>query len=548
VTQAGVITGKAARMVTTDFVITGEKLTFFRLNSRFQADGPGKLVWTPPPKGGASAAQKKPAPGLLAPGEPLEVVWAGGMTYDSKDMSAVFSKEVRAAQKTGTLASEALEVQFNSKDRSIKQVLARENVHLVQTVQDVKRTVDCDRAEWDAAASVTKFTAAPGKQLTVSTGQEKLVSSVVVFDPNKDVLDCKAPGTLDIAAARPLGGGNKEPTKVKWDTSMRYARSGQRAAEFEGAVQMSQAGQIMKGDSMRVDFDEKENPVKVTARKNALLEVLPREEAKPGEAPKPAGGEPKEKKAPLMPSLTQAPEHWRLSADVIVGHPKEETIQTEGPGLLELFHKEGLNDSVRYGKSVMVNFLKSLAEFKGDVEAKFSGSTIQCESLRLEFGEKNELRHMYCEENVRFTAPGDNPWKMSGKSAEAIFAAGSVLNQVIARDNVEVLDAERTVKAQLLTLFFEEGKGSKGSSLSRATAKKDVSVHYGGDKKIDATADDLLWDVESGLYTLLGNPATVSQAGFGTKGEKILIDRKNGKMTVPAGKTPATTTVEGGAK
>jgi len=155
---------------------------------------------------------------------------------------------------------------------------------------------------------------------------------------------------------------------------------------------------------------------------------------------------------------------------------------------------------------------------------------------------------MYCEENVRFTSPGESPWKMSGKSAEAIFAAGSVLNQVIARDNVEVVDAERTVKAQLLTLFFEEGKDGKGSSLSRAAAKKDVSVHYGGDKKIDATADDLLWDVASGLYTLLGSPATVSQGGFGTKGEKILIDRKNGRVTVPAGKTPATTTVEGGAK
>jgi len=547
VTQAGVLTGKDSRVVEEEFVIKGARLTFFRLNSRFQVEGPGTLHWN------AKAPEKEPEPldvdaekeapaALISPGDPLDVVWEGGMTYDATEASAVFSKAVKATQKDSTIVSDALEVQFGEK-QSIKTVIGRDNVRVTQSVDGVKRVVNCDRAEWDAGTGGAKFSAAENKQVTVLTGEEKLVSSQVAFDAESNTISCSAGGQLDLEGLA-ADGGEPEPIKVTWTKSMRYHRAQPMFAEFEGDVVADRPEQRMKGDVLRVDFDEKMKPVTITSRKNAVLDVLPKQEGKPGETPAPeAPAEEKDKTAP--PNLTKTPTQWRLTADVIIGRPQKDLLGAEGAGLLELLHKDRPKDSVRWKKAMAADFRQSLATFTGTVDARFSGSTLQCDSLRLEFDEQRELRHVYSKDNVVFVSAGEEPWKLKGQAAEAVFGAGSMLRQVIATKDVEVQDADRVVKSQVLTLYFTEDQEKGGAALSRAVAKKDVSVRYTGDNKLEADSDNLEWDVKSDRYTLTGDPSRLKQAGIEIQGQKILIDRKSGTVSMPSGQKPATTTVEG---
>ena len=136
---------------------------------------------------------------------------------------------------------------------------------------------------------------------------------------------------------------------------------------------------------------------------------------------------------------------------------------------------------------------------------------------------------------------------MRAESAKAVFAAGSVLSEVIARNKVVVQDASRTLNCQLMTLFFEQIEGQEDTSISRARAEEDVSVHYRESEEgpLDALCDMLEWDSKTDNYTLTGDPAELKRGGISTYAPQIVIHRSTGRVDLPLGKTPVGTTVEG---
>jgi len=226
-----------------------------------------------------------------------------------------------------------------------------------------------------------------------------------------------------------------------------------------------------------------------------------------------------------------------------VAEPPKNLLLAPTPGQLEVLGPGQPGDSIRWAGQMRADFQQGTAQFERGVEARFSGSAVRCERLRLEFNEGQELRHVNAEGQVQLVSAGENAWRLSAAAAEAVFAPGSVLSQVIAKGGVEVEDARRSLQAQLLTLFFEAEPGKEQAVLSRARASGHVSVRYAGEGGLEASCEELLWDTATDRYRLSGRPARLRQGAISTGGDTIIIDRGSGKWTIPRGSRPASTEV-----
>ncbi len=168
---------------------------------------------------------------------------------------------------------------------------------------------------------------------------------------------------------------------------------------------------------------------------------------------------------------------------------------------------------------------------------------MRSEELRLDFGEGGELRHASAQGAVHFAATQERAWELNSQSAEAIFAAGSVLRQFIARGEVEVLDQSRALYGQRVQLFLEAVPDQDQPVMSRAVAEQDVWVWYQERKeRLEAGGDRLEWDRDSDTYVLTGDPnAYIKRGETQSENWKIILQAESGKMTLPAGEKPVTT-------
>jgi len=546
VTQAGLLKGEPAELRTESFVIRGGRLTFFRLNSRFEVDGEGKLVWTPAPEVAADAQQTNPtavaptpaSPVLLANDQPVDVSWQGGMSYDATERMASFTDGVRAVQGDVALDCQMLELRFEDAGRDLSEVLARGQVQVRQAVEGAERSMTSDRVRWDAGTGLVEMSASEGQEVRVVSDQGTLVSQQATFDPSRNAFACQQAGTLTLAGS-PAEAGNDatQPIRARWQESMRYRGGEGRFAEFHGGVKVVRPGQVISAQDLRVDFDADMNPTRIEARGDAVLEVRRNQEE--GEAP----GAGEEGGGAAFGALGAGATQWVLRSDVIVGEPQSELLTCQAPGELRLLGQAGAEDTIRWSERMAADFAGRFAQFDGDVQASFSGTELECRSLRFEFDEGRKLRHVSAEGPLAFASGGESPWKLEAGSAEGVFAPGGVLAQVIARKDVTVRDAERTLRTKLLKLFFEPGEDGQGTTLVRAEASGEVRVKYGAQTNVSGSGDGLSWQVESDTYVLTGQPAVAQRGGVAVKGDRIVIERQSGVISIPRGEEPVSTTV-----
>jgi len=202
--------------------------------------------------------------------------------------------------------------------------------------------------------------------------------------------------------------------------------------------------------------------------------------------------------------------------------------------VLELIEEGAAADNIRWTGGMRADFGESVARFDGEVAAVFSGYTLKCNGLRLEFNDARELRHVTAEREVEFQTVGEIAWQLKAGSGEAVFAPGSVLKQVIARKNVEVSDANRTLKSQRLSLFFDQAEDDTQPVLSRAHASGDVSIDYGQERKVRAWGDDLKWDAQADVYCLTGRPARLEREGMTPiETDRFFLHRPTGNRSAP---------------
>lgn len=560
VTQTGVLTGDPCVLTTPQFEMTGPELRFHRINDRFHVEGPGTLLWKAPPKEETAPqpAPERPArsigPSLLTPDAPVEVTWATSMTYPVALHVATFEGQVTARQQKGSLTCRQLALTFEPDTNQIRKVEAEGDVVVRDQSPGGGPDVRCDRLVWDAVHDTVDLLAGPGESVNLTVGQHAITSVHVILDNLHESLECPAPGRLTVApsAGAAASAGEEEPlrTDIEWHEQMSFVQRPVPVATFTGQATARRGEQSISGESLEVTFDLEMEPVRIVAIGNAVMEARS-EHGEPAPAQTGAGvesGEPEKEAAPpaLLPATTG---HWRLASDEIIVSPPLELVTSPTGGVLTMLEGDATTGIISWSKSVELDLAENEARFSGKVIADLRGASLKSETLRLESDEAGKLRHMWAEDEVHFARKGERAWELRSGSAEAVFGAGSQLQQIIARDSVEVRDGTCTLVAQLLQLFLVQVEGAEGPVVQRGIAQGEVRVEYEGTERLSAGGDRLEWNRDTDSYVLTGEPdAYVGRGGMTARNDKILLDRTTGKVTFPPGPKPVKWTVAPKAK
>jgi lipopolysaccharide export system protein LptA len=536
VTQTGTLVGEPCEVVASAFRLTGDRLTFYQMNTRFHSKGPGKLFWgggAPQAAGAASPPAGKPAAAIPQVGilnlnkdNPVTISWQTSMSYDvaARPSYATFAGNVVAQQADSALSCDQLALNFQPDTTDIDSVVATGNVSVRDQRTANAQDITCQELTWKAQADTIELTAARGQTVAITQGRQKISSSHMVFDNRQGILDCPAPGRLTMEPTRqPAAGAAAPPIAVDWQTSMRFVQRPAPFATFAGSALAQRGDESLKADSLRIDFDAQMNPLKITAQGGALIDV--RSSGALSAAPMAPAGQ------PPAPGVEN---HWRLAGESVTIEAPQQVMWSDTPGTLTVMQNGTTAGTIAWQKQVRLDSREGTAHFEGGVAADTTGGTLKCDDLTARFDENQQLRHAWAQGNVEFEATGANPWKLKSATAEAVFVEGSQLRQVIARGDdaakVRVADANRVLDSRRLTLSLDAAEGEAMPTISRAIAEEDVVLTYNVDPIVQAMGDRLEWDRATDTYVLTGEPrARVRRGSMVTSSSRIVLNRLTGR-------------------
>ncbi len=548
VDQMGVLSGEPAVVKMAQFEITGRELRSYRMDSRFQVEGPGSLHSQPQDTGQAAGDASPPdsirrtGPLRLTKDDPFRVTWSSSMNYDAQGRVIVFKGEVVAQQGDSFLRSDQLDIELAEATGQIAKLRAQGKVGMRDQLTDTNREAFCDTLIWNAGQDTVAFAAAEGETVNVIVDELSIFSSHVVFNSADATLECPAAGQLtvnpsDEQEANAGLGPTDVPIEVEWHRMMHFKRGASPLAMFMGSVTARRGDQSIQGETLRVAFDENMKPLEIAATGDAVLDVRPTpEEAAAEQAPKTdeAAGE----EAPAPGLLPLEGEHWRLATDSFTIALPEELLTSDTPGSLTVLEADTPAAAITWQKSVRLDLQKNFAKFSGQVRADVPQALLDCQQLTLWFDSQRNLHHMNAKGDVHFARKEGGAWVLKADSAEAVFGTGNELRQLIARENVELRDATHILNAKRVQLFMERIEGKTRSGISRLIAERDVRVKYPQERE-EGGGDRLEWNADSDTYVLTGDPyAYVRKSQVETRHDEIRLDRLTGTMSLPPGARP----------
>ena len=546
VTQTSELTGNEATLSTPDFTLNGPHLKFFRLNNRFQVNGPGELDW------GAGGQEEGEEPnsggGLLdANGsQKTNIRWQESMTFDKSENWAIFKGQVSAEQDGTSLSGQVLELQFGENNQQVEKGTARGGAKLVKERADGEEIVfTCEEMNWAPGEQTLRLTSAEGEDVHVRTPQQELVAGEVMFEQATGTLRCTAPGNMTVAGTQGSDDQSAPRVSVKWQQSMEYQRQSPARADFQGNVEASTNGRIIRSEKLDVSFDDEMTPTEIVASGNARLLSGGSADAKAEDGGGTDGeGTSQNTGSVGLPQGTGGMGNWSLESSQFTIQPEENLLTADSPGTITMEgNGQQTPKSIRWTDSMQYRGADGSAVFRGDVRARVSGTHLESDRLNADFSQEGGLRYVRARRNVLFTGvdnTNQGSWELRSESAEAIFQGNSTLREVIARDNVRVSDPRGRLKSELLHLFFDEAQTEGGPpELSRAIAEKDVYVDHRNEPEIEAYGDKLTWDYGKNRYVLTGQPyARVVRGNSKAKYEKLIINRESGEVKAPKGSRP----------
>jgi len=553
VIQTGVLTGEPATLTTPQFDLSGNELTFYRINDRFDVKGPGTLFWkgrqkdSPVPQEVAASPAPSMGPLRMSPDAPLHITWTSAMTYQATAHVATFQGQVVARQDESALECEHLVLSFDAGAGSIQKAEGEGQVGVHNDRTAGGQDVVSDKLLWDAEQNKVELMGRDGQIVNVERGQHAVASSHVIMDNSGQTLDCPAGGKLTVKPAKEKAAGSAAPEappiEVEWHKAMHFEQRPVQVANFAGQVTARRADQRIAGEALRAEFDDKMNPTKITATGNAAIELISTERAPlPSQkTARPAATE--SGKAPATVSLPGAGGgRWLLTSNQFDISVPDNLVTSSAPGTLSVMKGDATTGTVTWQKSTRLDMTNNTAFFEGDVNANFSGAILKGQKLTLEFDKAKKLRHIWADGNVYFTRQEKGSWELQGQSAEGVVAGENELQQVIARNNVEARDNTRVLNANVLQLFFEKAEATQQTVLDRAVAQEKVRLRYVQDERLDGAGDRLEWNRKTDTYVLTGVPdAIVRMGGLTVANDKIYVDRPTGKMDFPPGAHPVET-------
>lgn len=544
--QTAELTGKPCVVEGEQFEITADKLSLYRLNARFQVDGPGTLHWVPPENEKPDEAPDEP-PGAISPidfntNDPLRVQWQESMTRDAEGNTAAFKGDVIVTQKDSSLKCDALQISFDAETSGVSSITAEGAVRVRTPVGEVSRDVICGFLEWKAAENTVELRAKEGEQLTITQGRQKIFSSHVVINNTEKSIESPVAGRLMVMDE---GDDAAQDTAivVAWKKAAHLTHGDKPVALFTGEVAARRQDKAIEADELQVDFDEDMNPILIRATGNAMVDVLSKPEEGAPEATEDAKEEATGGAVPPAPAATTTG-RWRLASRQITLVPLKNLIIADTPGTLTRLENDVVTGTIEWKRAMRLDGTEKFALFEGDTVADMVDSQLKADELRLDFVDKDEpirreLNHLSARGHVEFAAKHEQAWLMKADSAEVVLAPGSELRQVIARDNVQVIDQQRMLTARLLVVTFTKLEGQQDPVVSHAVADGDVHVAY-TDAPKEAGGDRLEWDCEDDIYLLTGTPAWIKKDNLVSRNRIIRMHRPTGEEQRPPSPAPET--------
>ena len=560
VTQNCVLTGENASVRTPEFRMTGSKLSFFRLNSRFQAEGAGELHWVPPRSDEPALSENNDSDsGQESISEvpdfrkdaPVEISWDKAMTYDKAERRALFDGDVAVEQEGTRLNGDTLNITFSPEDGQLQEVTAQGQVRLTQATRKGKRKFSCHRVVWNAEEKTVTLKAAEKDDVKITGMGQQLSAPEITFYAGKDKISCPAAGSMKIkGAVADETTGSSEAIAVNWEKSMDFERSSDAIAVFQGNVKARRGANQISGETLTVNFNEDSKPTRIRVSGNGTIKAVPENKKEDSESKENPPAEGEEAYADRVKALSSGlagmgggNSGWQLTCPEFVIELDNNSVRASRGGSIR-FSEKSQEDSITWSRRMKVSGKEHFAYFEGTVRAHMSGAFLQSDSLRVEFDANGDLRDTKAEGNVVFSARDQGGWKMECDSCEAFFMGESALRQVVARDNVKVTGENVRVEANQLQLFFKEMGPDEKLTRTRAIARRDVVVHHQGKETLKAMGDLLVWSREDDRYVLAGDPyAEVTRGEVKMRNEKIIMDGDEMQLSAPKGGTPVETEV-----
>lgn len=545
-TQAGVLRGDPALVETPQFSISGTELSFYRLNNLFDTESPGRLQWkelpsqTEPSTDQFGGERDAVGPFQMQADTPVTITWQESLRYDVQGNSAVVRGDVVVQQGRNSLTCNQLEINLQEQSNALSRIVAQGNVGLRDALTGEVREALCERLVWDAVEKTVEMSTAQGNNVSIRTGAMEVSAPRVVFNNETGALQCPDGGRLT-AQQSDEQDAESPPTQVTWQESMEFRRQPEPLATFTGNAVARRGEESIRGDRVRLEFDEEMAPRRIVAEGNAVIDArsVPASE----DAPEPEGAA---QGATSLPGLTgtQA-EQWRMNCDEVEILPSDQMIHSATPGTIEMMEEGEVTGRVEWQERMDLDSKNQYAQFVGAVRADVQDTEMRSRELRLDLSETGQLRNITARGEVYFNSP-ERGWEVNADSAQAVFAADNALRQVIARGNVRIDDESRELTANRITLFLDEDAESEQTVITRAVAEEEVWVRYQQrerEGRLEAGGDRLEWQEDSDTYTLTGDPAYLRRDNTKTQNWKIILERTTGKLTLPPGDRPVITEV-----
>ncbi len=542
ITQTGILTGQPATIQTREFDLSGGELTLYMLNDHFHAEGPGDLLWKAPheaeeqPAQPASEETLSAGPLKLTSDAPIRITWQESMRYDVPDNEASFVGQTVVEQDENSLTCQQIIVNFNEGTGEVSKIDAQGQVGIRDKLTGTVREALCEKLVWDAQMQTIELTAAEGKEVTITAGTRTIVAPQVIFDGAAEALKCPAAGRLKVTAdkaPRTDGSSPGPPIQVNWQKNMQFLQQPEPVATFEGSAVARRGDYMIEGEVLRVDFDRKMSPIKISATGDAVVEVVSADETPPAEGDSGSQGE----EPTALNAVGLTGKHWRLECSEVVIQVEEQIMHSSTAGTLVVFEKDAPSGTMSWDSKMQLDLTDLYARFEGSVVARVPAAEMASNTLRLDFDETGQLRHGSAEGDVRFTAAGEGGWLLTAASAEAIFGQASSLQQFIARGGVEIADAHRRLRAARVQLFLQEAEDQSQPVIYRAVAEDEVWLQYQQKDTVEAGGDRLEWNQTTERYVLTGEPYAYVRHGVMIVNESptIILDRPTGRMVESAG-------------
>jgi lipopolysaccharide export system protein LptA len=556
ITQTGSLMGTPASVETPEFRLSGQQVSFYRLNSRFDCNGPGRLVRKAPEEPASGEAAQVGAqvwrvtPFRVSGDTPVTISWRDSMSYDVVGRLAIFRGEVQVEQDSLVLTCDQIEAGFGETPGDVGRVLARGSVLLTDHVQGAGRTVACHELVWDAAGNEVELVALDGGNVTVDAGRQLLEAPRVVFDNTSGFLRCPAPGRLELLAKPTNGAAGPEedlPVEVRWGEAMEFRQHPEAVATFTGAVVATADRESITADSLRVELGPDMAVEALLASGQVSVEIRP--QRPPSEHPH-APVEPAEPRDPFGIAGMGTSDRWVLTCGELLARPSGQVMTCGTPGELAAFGESGEpSGAIRWQNEASIDWKELRADFRGQVQAEAPGGTVSSDAAVLTFSQDGRLRHIRCDGSVRFSG-AEGGRELKSQSAEAVFVGDSTLRQFIARGDVEITDSKHALCAQRVVLYLDEPGGAGEPVVTQAVAQESVWLWYQADERLEAGGDRAEWDGATDTYVLTGEPYAYFQRQEGGKtirvqNWKITLEAGARKVVLPPGESGVTTVLQG---